>query len=104
MAFPGRDTDAVGGTFRFLSSFQSQLNHESGPPGLKTDVLGLVVACDPAQQQQLPKQEETQRAVRWREHQTEAWRVRKTGMSCMVSYCAPTVGLFLLLTNVIFHT
>lgn len=81
MAFPGRDTDAVGGTFGFLSSFQPQLNHESGPPGLKTDVLGLVVACHPAQQQPLPEQEETQGAVRRREHQTKTWRVSQSGIS-----------------------
>lgn len=87
MAFPGPDTDAVGGTFGFLSSFQLQLNHESGPPGLKTDVLGLVVACHPAQQQQLPEQEETQGAVRRREHQTKAWRVSQSGISHMTYTC-----------------
>lgn len=63
-----------GGTLWFLSSLQPLLNHESGPPGPQTDVLGLVVACHPAQQQPLPKQEETQGYVRWREHQTKAWR------------------------------
>lgn len=83
VAFPGRDTDAVGGTFGFLSSFQSQPNHESGPPGLKTDVLGLVVACHPAQQQPLPQQEEAQGALRRREHQTEARRVSQSWICCI---------------------
>lgn len=78
MAFPGRGTDAVGGTIGFLSSFKLQLNHESGPPGPKTDVLGLVVARQP-QQQPPSKQEETQGAI-WREHQTEAWRVSQSGI------------------------
>lgn len=78
VAFPGRDADAVGGTLGFLSPCYRQLHHESGPPRLKTDVLGLDVAGHPAQQQHLPEQEETQRAVRWREHQAEARRVRNT--------------------------
>lgn len=65
-----------GGPFGFLSSTLLQLNHEGGPPGFKTDVHGLVLACHPAQQQSLPKQEEAQGAVRRRDHQAKAWRVR----------------------------
>ena len=87
MAFPGRDTDAVGGTFGFLSSFQPQPNHESGPPGLQTDVLGLVLACHPAQRQPLREQEETQGDVRRREHQTETWRVSHSGISYVMCNC-----------------
>lgn len=64
-----------GGPFGFLSFTQLQFNHEGGPPGIKTDVHGLVLACHPAQQQPLPKQEEAQGAVRRRDHQTKAWRV-----------------------------
>lgn len=64
-----------GGPFGFLSPTQLQLNHEGGPPGVKTDVHGLVLACHPAQQQSLPKQEEAQGPVRWRDHQTKARRV-----------------------------
>lgn len=87
MALLGPDTDAVGGTFGVLSSFQLQLNHESSPPGLKTDVLGVVVACYPPQQQPLPKQEETQGAVCGRERQTKAWRVSRCGTSNMTYAC-----------------
>lgn len=64
-----------GGPFGFLITLL-QLNHEGGPPGFKTDVHGLVLACHPAQQQSLPKQEEAQGAVRWRDHQAKARRVR----------------------------
>lgn len=93
MAFPGRDIDAVGGTFGFLSSFQPQPNHESGPPGLQTDVLGLVVACHPAQQQPLPEQEETQGDVRGREHQAKAWRVSQSGISRMAYNCGACISV-----------
>lgn len=98
MAFPGRDSDAEGGTSGFLSSFQPQLNHESGPPGLKTDVLGVVVACHPAQQQPLPEQEEAQGALRRGEHQTKAWRVRKSRISCVTCNlsAASVVKIYLL--------
>lgn len=77
----------MGGTFGFLSSFQPQPKHESGPPGLQTDVLGLVLACHPAQRQPLCEQEETQGDVRRREHQTEAWRVSHSAISYVMCNC-----------------
>lgn len=82
------------GTSGFL--FLLQHNHEGGPPGLKTHVLGLVVACHPAQQQPLPEEEETQGAVRWREHQTKAWRVSQSGISCMTyaAEAAPDILIY----------
>lgn len=67
MTLTGRDPDEVGGTSGFLLSLKPLLNHESGLSGLKTDVLGLVVACHSAQQQPLPEQEKKQGAVRRRE-------------------------------------
>ena len=87
----------MGGTFGFLSSLLPQPNHESGPPGLQTDVLGMVVACHPAQQQPLPEQEETQGYVCRREHQTKAWRVSQSGISFMIHCLAAIVELLLLL-------
>lgn len=68
MALSERDADQVGGTFGFLLCLKSRLNHEIGPPGLKTDVLGLAVASHSAQQQHFPQKEEAQGAARRREH------------------------------------
>lgn len=90
-------TDTVGGTLGFLSSLLPQLNHESGPPGPQTDVLGLVVACHPARQQPLHEQEETQGYVCRREDQAKAWRVSERGISCMTRCgAASAVKMYLL--------
>lgn len=78
-------------------SFQPQPNHECGPPGPKTDVLGLAVACHPAQQPPLPKQEETQGVISWREHQAKTWRVSQMSGRAVI-LCAPLLLLFTCLT------
>lgn len=72
---PVRTVTRRRGSFGLLSSAQPRSNHEAGPPGAAADVHGLLLACDPAQQQPLPQQEAAQGAARGGDQQAEARRV-----------------------------